>query len=548
MAKARLTDAGADRFERFTLRTFYVVDTEYTPGRDSNGNRLISVAVVPVVGGVRAPAAQELYMEMNPGVPISAGSSAQNGFTDKAVARKRRFAALAKTILDAFSDRDGIFVQHTSSDLQVLRAELERLDAAHVTGDTSIAVGLTDLPTRPILDTSFLPGLLAYPGTNGRASVSLARLCELTGASNRKAHNARGDARATADALIELLRHAANAGAYSSIDDILAAHGRGTTTDPQKIHYIHDRRSTDVYLPPEHIARHGLPLNADATGDERAEWVDRAQECAQLRCQMLLEETVVVAATHGSVLVKPLMGLLPGLTEPGQTGTLIGAVSELISPSDEAATPAIPLSNALRWWAGHREAIRASVACEPERGHSCPSCRHGEPCPRDVIQLPLYRMAVLGEAGELSQERIRSHLWGKRPDRRNQKWLGKHPHAAAYMAWMVITWELRRGLAAADTHLSEAIAGRLHLLDPRLALLVCESLVATEGPDQVFGIAQAALKHRTTDDAYDDLAAWLLFTEQAAFASAQAKASRPPRNPRTGRPAGRVNPNPYRVS
>jgi DNA polymerase III epsilon subunit-like protein len=142
-----LSPAQRELFELLTQRTLYVVDTEYTGGRDSN--RLISIAVVPIVGGRRAPATEELYVEMNPTAPISAGASAVNGFTDQMVARKRRFGHYAPAIIAAFADPEGVFVQHTSADIRVLLGELELLGPA-----------AGSLPSMPLIDTSVLPRLL----------------------------------------------------------------------------------------------------------------------------------------------------------------------------------------------------------------------------------------------------------------------------------------------------------------------------------------------------------------------------------------------------
>ncbi len=64
------------------------------PRPDGDGDRIISLAITPVVGEKRVRTG-ELYVETNPGVPTDARSTAVHGFTTEAVARKRRFGHYA---------------------------------------------------------------------------------------------------------------------------------------------------------------------------------------------------------------------------------------------------------------------------------------------------------------------------------------------------------------------------------------------------------------------------------------------------------------------
>ncbi|MGZ4609959.1 MAG: 3'-5' exonuclease, partial [Actinomycetes bacterium] len=258
-----LTDAGFDLFQRLTARTFLVLDTEYTRDPDGDGDRIISVAVTPVVRGKRVRDG-ELYREMNPGVAIDPRSTAVHGFTDADVARKRGFRHQAPAVLAALDVPDAVLVCHTGSDIRVLRRELERLDEAKNAGATSVTVGLADLPLLPIIDTSTLPRLLRYPGLGNRNVVSLATLCQLVHATNTDAHHARADARATADALVKLLLHAAGTFAYDDLDTLLADHARGTTHDPKLPGYIRSRPQAPV-IPADHLGRHDAPLTHAAT-------------------------------------------------------------------------------------------------------------------------------------------------------------------------------------------------------------------------------------------------------------------------------------------
>lgn len=367
-----LTDAAFEVFQLLTQRPLLVLDTEYTRDPGGDGDRLISLAIVPVVRGKRVSAG-ELYVEMNPGVPISPDSTAVHGFTDAEVARKRRFAYYAPAILQALDVPSAVLVQHTGSDLRVLREELSRQAAD--------APGLGALPDLPVIDTSTLPRQLRMPGTSGRGVVSLATLCELTGVTNTGAHHARGDARATAGALIRLLVHAASTGIYANIEALLAAHDRGTTRAPRAPGYVRTRRDRDPVLPDEHLARHDQPLSHAGSDAERTAWLDRALECAQLRCEHLRGEAAVAAKENGAVLLDPLFELIHALPEPGQAGTLLGAVAELIGPDDPDTTPSLTHTRALKWWALRRPVVQSSVPCGDRRALSCPDCRASSGCP-----------------------------------------------------------------------------------------------------------------------------------------------------------------------
>lgn len=532
----RLTEAQHDAFRLLTRRPFLVLDTEYTPDPDGDGNRIISIAVVQVVSG-RREARRELYREIDPGVPIHPRTTAVHGFTDADVAGKRGFAWYAPAILAALSEPDAIVVGHTSADVRALLSEMERLGGATAEG--------VALPERPFIDTSTLPRLLRYPGVSNRGPVSLTALCQLTGVANAKPHDARHDARATADALLELLAHAAREGTYLTLEDLLRDHDQGTTREPRGPAYIRSSRPTDPVLPAEHLARHGSPLTHAADKAELAAWVELAVECAGLRCPYLRDEARVAAEANGVALLDPLIDALPGLAQPGQAGTLLGAVREFLAPP--AGTPAMAHTRALRWWAKIRPQIQASPDCTDRDG--CPHCREFEPCPRDTLYQPVARIATLGERGTLDRTAIHDRLFGQRPDRRINKWPGRHPEVAAYMAWLVIAWEEAQGSTApAAEHLAAAMAKDLHLVEPRLALMACEFFASTGDLDGAEAVAEAVLARRTTDDGYTDLATWLTWNRQALAAATRKAAPRVISNERLARPEGRVNPNPYSLA
>ena len=544
-----LTDAGFEHFEFLTSRTFLVLDTEYTRDPDGDGDRLISLAITPVVRGKRVRDG-ELYIEMNPGVAIDPRSTAVHGFTTEAVARKRRFGFYAPAVLAALNVPDAVLVCHTGSDVRVLRRELERLDEAKAAGDTSVAVGLGDLPLLPIVDTSTLPRLLQLPGLGNRGVISLATLCQLAGVTNTGAHHARGDARATADALIKLLLHAAGTYAYDSLDALLGAHSRGTTHAPKLPGFVRSRPQVPV-VPTEHLVRHDAPMTHAGTPDEHQAWLDLAAECVRLRCPHLRGEATLAGPDNGAALFDRFVGLLSGAVEPGSAGTLLGGVAALIRATAQGAdpaavAPALAHTRALKWWARLRARVAASPACEISGARSCPDCWEGNGCPRDTLYQQVTRVAVLGERGTLTMVSITDRLFGSRPERRIHKWLPTHPRETAYMAWMAVDFSTAQDrVLAANDYLTVAMGKGLHLLEPRLARAACQSIAESGGLAAAQEVAATVLAARTTDPAYDELELWMTWHEQAAVQAARAQAPRVITHPRLARPQGRVNHNPY---
>ena len=239
------------------------------------------------------------------------------------------------------------------------------------------------------------------------------------------------------------------------------------------------------------------------------------------------------------------MKLLPGAAQPGQAGTLLGAIYELIAPQDPGVEPAFAATRALRWWAIVRPKAAASQPCGDSNEEACPSCRAGQPCPRDVLYQAIAEMAVLGTSKELTRKRIDDNLLGKNESRKINSWPRRHPEAAAWMLWRVVAFEQNRGLAVAANHLELAKAMGLHLVEPRLALMWCQQLLDTFDLDEAATLAETVLVNRTTDAAFDDLALWLIWTKQSAAASTKSAKPRHVLFPRRARPEGRVNYNPY---
>lgn len=536
-----LSDAGFDNYRLLTRnKTFYVVDTEYTrpdtydPVRSS---RLISIAIVPVVNGVKQT---PFYVEMNPGVPVSHATTSKTGFTTESVARKRPFAFYAQRILNVFTDPTAVFVSHTSADIRVLAGELERLDAVGLTP------GLVNLPYMPLLDTALLPRLLAVPGLpSNTGTISLVNLCGVLRVpfNDSKAHHARYDAGVTADVLLELLKHAAGSGRVD-FEELLAEHNRGTTQTPATGGVYSSAGDTHPSLPHDHLAKHGtVVLLPDADEDSLAEFTELVTECVALRCQYLTDE-MLTATDHAGVLFPHLWALLGTCTEPGQAGTLLGALAVLLPD-------VVPSTRMVRWWATHKPDVTAAVRCGQARSDACPACRASESCPVDVFYTGVARTAALCGQATLTKQTVKYKLFstpGKK-DRRVAQWSVHHPELAGYMAAMVVEYERDNGGAVlAAKYLKDAGTFGLQAVEPRFGLLYADYLQGVGKPGVARALVEDLLTRQTTDEAFDALRMWLDRLDQyQAAATRRANDIIPTRRPRMVRPRDRVNRNPYLV-
>lgn len=541
-----LTDTQFEVFERLTARPFLVLDAEYCTDPGGDAAHLISVAIMRVVRGKRVREG-ELYAVMNPGVPIDSETEAVHGFSDADVARKRRFGHYAPAVIAALSEEGAVLVCHTGADVRVLRRELERLDEAAATqGLRPAPTGLADLPELQILDTSTLPRLLRHPGTGNRTVVSLETLCAAVGVTNPSAHHARSDARATADALIALLRHAASTLAYDSIEPLLADHDRGTTHQPRLPLFIRAHQSAPA-LPAAHLGRHTSPMTHAGSDSQSRAWLDLAAECVRLRCPHLRSEATLAAAENGADLLGPLASLLPSSTDPGQAGTLLGAVAALIEAGSAGAQPpptrpTLDSYGAMKWWVRLRPAVADAAPCSSEG--RCPSCWDAVGCPRDTLFQVVARITTLGEGLELTRDLVKNRLFGNQPNRRINTWAEPHPKEAAYMTWMVASWSAHHDRDDAR-FLDAAVARNIHTAEPRLALLVCQRAAETQGYAAATHIAEEALSSATTDPAYDELRLWTVWIKHSAEQRVREQAARVITHPRLARPDGRINNNPY---
>ena len=544
--KTKLTsDASRELFDQLTAVTFYVVDTEFCTDDDGE-HHLISIAIVPVIGGRRTKAREEFHRVMKPGAPVDEVTEAIHGFTDADLAGKKPFAYHAKLIAARLSEPDAVFLCHNTIDAHVIKREFERLDERTAAGETGLS-GLADFPNMPVLDTQRLVTAIPYPGAAKGAKVSLDKLCDLTGeARTANAHDARSDARATANAFTELLRYVAEHAVFWSFVDLQVAGDGGMTHAAKGPSHIRSRATIRKAMPAEHLAKHIYPMSdpVKAHSPEAERWLDMAYECAELRCPYLRDEAKAAASANAAVLIRPLMDDLPHLTEPGQAGTLLGAVVELLDASTPSA-PVIAQRSVLKWWNTTRAAIRASIPCDPVKASTaCPACLGKEPCPRDVAYLPVAEIVTLGSRGVIDDRRLRELVSTTKTSPINT-WRKHHDDVLAYALWRVATYQFDDGHdEAAYSAVDQGIALNLHTIEPRLTELAGNRLVENGDPDKAFAVAQAVLAQRTTDTAYDDLDDWMLFTQNALYAQ-QPRARKPISEPRRARPDGHVHPRLY---
>lgn len=534
-----LTDVQYELFEHLTERPFLVMDLEWA--HHQGADHLISVAVTPVVRGKRSTA-DEIYVEMNPGVPIDAATSAVHGFTDAKVKGKRRFAHFAPRILAALAVPDAILVTHTAVDLRVLGEELAR--ASSTTGS---AAELADLP---LLDTSTLPRLVQHPVAAGRRVISLRALCEGLGVTLDAHHNAKADARATADALVKLLRHTATEQTFGSIDALLRAAGAGTARSPRGATYPR-RRQTAPSLPRAHLEAHAVePLTHAGSEAEHAAWVGRARECVQLRCDILMDEAEHAAPHNAGELLPALSELVDTALARGQAGTLAGALQVLLRESGRrvqhpVSSPALARDRVTYWWRAFRKKLYAAPRCSRSDGQACPACWDGTGCVTDLLYQTTTELVAFSTGPDLTADIVRNRFLGDNEQRIINRWPANHPLETSYLVELICRWAESLGLTS-TTYLDAARAKGIEMVEPRLALRVLNQELPVLGFEQASKKATQVLARRNTDPAYAEIEAWLALNAAAEEHNRRRSEPRAVVRPRQTRPEGRVPYNPYR--
>ena len=164
--------------------TYVVFDTETTGLEPGEGDRIVALGGVRIVGG-RILTGESFNRMVNPGRPIPANSTRYHGLTDELVANKPPI----EIVLPQFKSfiANSVLVAHNAAfDLKFLRM-FER--QSHVVFDN------------PVLDTMLLSSFL----DGAEQSHSLDDVCQRYGVTIADRHTALGDSLATAALLLRLI-------------------------------------------------------------------------------------------------------------------------------------------------------------------------------------------------------------------------------------------------------------------------------------------------------------------------------------------------------
>lgn len=107
-----------------------VFDTETTGFSPDEGDRLVEIGAVELVGGM--PSGRTLQLYVNPERPMPPGAFAVHGLSDAFLADKPRFGEVADAILEFFGEAERIVAHNADFDFAFLNFELERCGRAAI--------------------------------------------------------------------------------------------------------------------------------------------------------------------------------------------------------------------------------------------------------------------------------------------------------------------------------------------------------------------------------------------------------------------------------
>jgi len=501
-------------------REFIALDIETTtvpvPGTRKKTTHPISIGAVVLLNGTRRATFHTL---INPGVEVDDASSAYNGITT-ADLTSAPDTATALANLDAFltAHPDALLVCHNA-----------RFDIGHLS-DAYDRENMT-APYRDVLDTQFMPVRLHLPGATPRSKLTdLAATYNVSASlgkipvGQRRLHKALKDAQDTAEVLCWMLAEAAAQGITDFADFLdtvkptVSVDLAGTGRNP------HQGTPTAAPIPVAHIKRahqsRKLPKNPGAKTLDT--WRKHLTECVALHCPYALEKVTVEA--HRPTLLPLLTTLLSACANPGDTGTLLGAIEPLLARLDRKAARA--------WYRTNHTTIKAAPACD--RDNSCPSCIAGQPCPKDTVVQLLTRRALdygttsRGKPVSLFSRQVKDDLWDTGNDRKMDTWPAQGMHdMAAHMMWILIEEARRMGLDKRRFDiLAKAIDRDLHEHDPRLALEVAKHWEHQGRDTDIDDLAEVMRGKATTDVGYIELDMWYTGPHQRALDARAAGARR----------------------
>jgi DNA polymerase-3 subunit epsilon len=164
--------------------TFVAFDSETTGLTPGEGDRMVSLAAVRIVGG-RILTGESFNRFINPGRPIPAESTRFHGITDEMVATKPPLAVVLPQF-KAFVGDDVLVAHNAAFDLKFLRMF-----------EIDYGVSFDNAVLDTMLLSSFLDGTAEHQ--------SLDEVCRRYGISITERHTALGDALATAAVLLPML-------------------------------------------------------------------------------------------------------------------------------------------------------------------------------------------------------------------------------------------------------------------------------------------------------------------------------------------------------
>lgn len=482
----------------------------------------ISVGAVVAKNGTERDTFHTL---INPGVGVDEGSSDYNGITTEDLASAPDTAG-ALTLLDDFLAQfpEAVIVCHNA------RFDLGYLKVAYDTAGMPMF-------DRMVMDTQHIPSRLGLSAAAGLPKLTtLAERYQVSVGRHRRTHKALADARVTSRVLHAELREASQAG-HSDFDTLAQAAKATTVAEvaaqgPPKM----GRIPVVKPVPQDHIqafhTRQGLP--AEPTEEDLAEFVQQAKECVRTRCPYLVEKTTVAAGTPG--LLAALSALLSECSEPGEAGTLLGALAPLLTLADR--------SQARKWYETHHTQVKATPACEGRR--ACPACAADAPCPKDITYHLIARRAM--DYGLTQQNKpvswfsrkVKDDVWDKGRHRKIDTWTDNgRPELAAYVVWLLIDKAQR---ANDDKHykqfIGKAVERSLQQHDPRLALVVAKDWSLTpQGDADIRTLAEHLERTATTDPGFLEFDIWFrgAYQQLVKARAAAAAEHKPPPPPKTDR-------------
>lgn len=359
-----------------------VVDLETCVGPD-NAHRIVALgAVVCRAGGIK----QRFSWLVNPGCPVDAYTSDKiHHLTDAHLADEPTWDEVLPEFRRLLVPKTGetvVLAAHNACfDVSVLRSEIVRIKKA-------------DLPDLAIIDTAGSLPRLAGVSVHDR---HLGTLLDALGIENKAAHDALGDATATALAACALLERAERAG-HTDLATLLATLKSGTVWTVKKVISI-KAKTTRLAAPlsPAHVATHAAIFPDNPTDVDLATWRTWIAECASLRCDGLVSRAEVIPPARFRRLLFETLVTTVAAGDTAGPATVLGALAPLLADLPDTLKVMRKEVPSLKRLTGQRnqrgvalslytylDSLLAPIPRCAADVDPCPACREGRPCPRDT--------------------------------------------------------------------------------------------------------------------------------------------------------------------